>query len=373
MSKLYEWDIFDNRNLSDVDWSSSTFWSHTRSQPANSDPTWEALDALTTARGNSVIADVRAHLKSLAIAWDDSLRELIKSGNLSTWWPLADRILAERRLDLNRLLALRTLCRDEADDPRRHSMSLRDLWQDDPDDPFRPVAIVPVLVALRHNPDFSKRDAIDAALENERRKTDADLELIESEVAAATKALTLNSVYGLNNGGLGCLPYLRSLFERKNRSSHYLSLLEKASGGPEAAVGEMVAAVIDDAGGYEAVAGFLEGSRDHPNELRRAALEQQVEELDGEIRTIDMSLDRLSRLEPARSGAGLPVAAARPEGDQPVYASELLQKVLNQAAQRLKKHRELHDLRGELATCDARWAKRDPVDELLKGASGGDE
>ncbi len=31
-------------------WSSSTFWSQARSQPAISDPTWEALDALTTAK-----------------------------------------------------------------------------------------------------------------------------------------------------------------------------------------------------------------------------------------------------------------------------------------------------------------------------------
>jgi hypothetical protein len=352
MRRLYERDIFDEKKLADIDWTTFSYVSAPLALPEDADPTWEALDVLVQARGIELIADVRTQLKQLESAWLDAFGNLFRTGRLSLWWPVAEQILQMRRVYLERLIALRPSALVEA------SMSLQEQWKDDPHDSFRPVAIVPTIVALRLHPDFAHYDVLDVDLKNERRRAGAEIERIESELEALVEAIGVDSIYRTGRSATGFLPRLRALFERKHVASSRLSRLEKAAGGPEQAVGEMVAAIIIDAGGYESVADFLEASDEHPVRKNRKVIERQVERTSGEIRSIDMELERLSR--PGSDGAQKAPA-------------ERLAAVLELALARMMKDREFHDLCGELESCQTRSDKRDPVDELLTRALAGEE
>ena len=186
----------------------------------------------------------------------------------------------------------------------------------------------------------------------------AEIERIESEIQALAAATRIDSLYRTGRSAAGFMSRARALFERKHIASSRLSRLEKAAGGPEQAVGEVVAAIIVEAGGYELVADFLKGSSNHPARKRREEIERQVECTSGEIRSIDMEFERLSR--PGSDATGKAPA-------------ERLSALLELASARMKKDRTFHDLRGELESCTTRSDMRDPVDELLARALAGEE
>jgi hypothetical protein len=355
MSRPYEWNPGDEEHLPDLAWSA---WSDEAPFPDNSGTRWEALQSayrVVEARGVRMIDEVRDRLRTLNTAWDDILRELVTSGNLTRWWPLAERILSRRRLCLRRLMVLRYYCRVELDEP------------------FRPVAMVPVVVALRHSSDFANRDVLDAALERKRGLTRAELDSNEDELEAVASMLKANSVYEAEEGENGSVPRLKALLMRKSLLSNRLALLDKAAGGPEAAVAEMVAAVIDDAGGVKALASFLHWSDQNPDKPKRDRLKRRVEELEGQIREIDMQLDRLSRLSTIEQPEGATLPPTRPRAQNLGAADEVLRTVLAQVAARRRMYRELADARREESLAGSGAQCDRAILTLLNRALEGDE
>jgi hypothetical protein len=355
MSRLYEWSAGDEKDLPDLAWSAST---EEAPLSDDSDTRWETLQAaylVVKARGVSVLDEVRDRLRALHTAWDDILREFATSGNLTRWWPLAERILSRRRLFLRRLMVLRFYCELE------------------PDEPLRPVAMVPIVVALRHNPEFARRDVLDASLERMRGLTRAELDSIEDELALIAHMLTAHSVYEAEEGENRFVLRLKALLTRKRLVSNRLALLDKAAGGPVGAVAEMVAAVIDDAGGVKTLASFLQSSNQNPDTLKREQLKRSVEELEGQIRKIDMQLDRLSRSSTIEQPEGAKVHPTRPRAQNLDAADEVLRIVLAQVAARMRLCRGLADARREESWAGSGAQHDRETFTLLNRALEGDE
>ena len=283
--------------------------------------------------------------------------------------PLAEKVLARKRLNHDRFCAVQYLC---------HGRSFLS---------FRPLAVIPVIVVLQHLPAFQAKDVLQSDLQREGERTRDVLKGIENNLESLTSTLTGESAYLAGNEADGYLLETERLLERRTTELERAEFLQRAMGGPETAVGEMVRAVIDHAGGEEAVVSFLlspswvPGIRTQPwleLDPEKTALKQlriRIEQLEQDIRQTDIQHYYAAR-SPFNTQVLMKLGKPAEAGvDELAGCRRALDTVLRQAATRIENRRALDEARQEADRLDRMNVarRREHFEGLVQDALAGKE